>query len=268
MANFVIGDIQGCYQGFIKTLSHIGFNPSRDTLFVTGDILARGENSLKVVEYLYQHQDSIHFVLGNHDLHFLSVANGIKPVNANDKLEPLLASPQLPVYCDWLRSQPILIELPNQGYLTHAGLAPHWSVEQAKIMAEAVSTELTTPNYQHFLASMYGNDANHWPTMKDDLAKLKYAVNAFTRMRFVNHDGVLDFKHKCAPEQLADNQLQPWFMYDKERFNNTSWCFGHWASLMGHCPVENLYALDTGYVWGNHFTVVNLSTQQLIQVHN
>ena len=270
MADYFVGDIQGCFNGLTKLLERVDFNPAIDTLWLTGDLVARGPESLQTIEYLYRHQDSVRTVLGNHDLHFLAVANGIKPDNPQDRLASLLESPRLRIYLDWLRHQPLLRALPdNSGYLSHAGLSPHWDADTAIEWAEYLAQELSAANYKNFLPRMYGNKPDLWSNSLSDQDKLKYSVSAFTRMRFCDTKGQLDFKQKVAPNALGDElqgQLLPWFAYQGDRFEQCKWVFGHWASLMGHTNRETLFALDTGYVWGNQMTLLHWQTQEKIQV--
>lgn len=275
MANYFIGDLQGCFDGLQRALAHVEFNPAKDTLWLTGDLIARGSDSLATMKFLYRNQDSVKTVLGNHDLHFLAVANKIKKPNPNDLLEPLLASKKLNHYVDWLRQQPLIHELPkSSGYMTHAGLPPHWSAKKAVKWAGKVSDILTSDDYVDFITEMYGNRPSLWSDCDNRTDKLRFTVNALTRMRFCDLNGELNFSQKGAPEKLgksktSNNQgdLIPWFEYHPERFKDTTWVFGHWASLMGETANSNVIALDTGYVWGNYLTIMNFKTREFSYIH-
>lgn len=271
MSDYFIGDIQGCFAGLQKAVNVIGFNPSTDTLWLTGDLIARGEDSLATLKFLYQHQDCIKTVLGNHDLHFLAVANGLKKANPKDNLNPLLNSPKLTKYLDWLRQQPLIQRLPDKsGYMTHAGLAPHWKPKIAKQWAQIIAEELKSPTYQKFLPLMYGNKPDLWTETSDDIEKLRFSISAFTRMRFCDQQGRLNFSQKGSPANLSaeyTTHLMPWFQYEPQRFLKHNWIFGHWASLMGKTGNENVIALDTGFVWGNYFTVFDWQRQTRIKVN-
>lgn len=269
MAHYCIGDIQGCFLGLQKALAEVEFNFSKDTLWLTGDLIARGEGSLETLDFLYKHQDSVKTVLGNHDLHFLAVANNIKNVNPKDKLEALLANKALPKYIDWLRNQPLIQELPKaMGLMSHAGLPPHWSYKKAQKWSQNVSSILQSKDYLGFLEGMYGNKPNNWQQCHTEDDKLRFAVNALTRMRFVSDEGSLDFEQKGSPEKSDNKGLTPWFEYQAERFNDKVWIFGHWASLMGKSTVKNVIALDTGYVWGNYLSVLDLKSREITYVKN
>lgn len=276
MANYFIGDIQGCFDGLQRGLAQVGFSTSKDTLWLTGDLIARGSDSLATLDFLYKNQDSVKTVLGNHDLHFLAVANNLKKPNPNDLLEPLLKSKKLGKYVDWLRQQPLIETLPNsEGFMTHAGLPPHWSSAKAEKWAGKVHAELSGKNYINFIADMYGNRPNLWHDCNSKAEKLRFTVNALTRMRYCSKDGALNFSQKGSPNKLSEStetglsdNLIPWFEYAPERFDKTVWVFGHWASLMGKTSNANVIALDTGYVWGNYLTIMKFKTREFTYIQH
>lgn len=277
MAHYFIGDVQGCFDGLQKALVEVDFNKSKDTLWLTGDLVARGADSLATLDYLYKNQDSIKTVLGNHDLHLLAVANKLKKPNPKDLLQPLLSSPKLGKYVDWLRQQPLIQPLPkSQGFMTHAGLPPHWSAKKAVKWAGRVSEVLQSKKYVTFLTDMYGNEPNNWKRCESQQDKLRFTVNALTRMRFCTGKGSLDFSQKGSPDKLLSpysksnkDGLMPWFEFAPERFADMTWVFGHWAALMGQTQQQNVIALDTGYVWGNYLTVMKFKTRQFYHIpHN
>mgnify|MGYP000601192387 CR=1 FL=1 len=266
MADYFVGDVQGCFDALERLCAEVSFNPAKDVLWLTGDLIARGPDSLATLKYLYRHQDSVKTVLGNHDLHFLAVANGLKRVNPKDNLQPLLENAKLPKYIDWLRTQPLLRQLPEKsGYLSHAGLPPHWRPKLAKHWAKRVEERLSDKNYVEFLPLMYGNKPDRWHDNLTDTEKLKFTISAFTRMRYCFDDGALDFENKGVPEKLnKDANLKPWFDYDPKRFEKHLWIFGHWASLMGQTSTKRVIALDTGYVWGNQMTMLHWQSMEKI----
>ena len=73
MATYLIGDVHGCYDELIALLHKVEFTPGKDTLWLTGDLVARGPGSLDVLRYVKSLGDSVRLVLGNHDLHLLAV---------------------------------------------------------------------------------------------------------------------------------------------------------------------------------------------------
>ena len=271
MADYFIGDIQGCYSGLQKALATIAFNPSKDTLWLTGDLVARGEDSLSTLTFLYKYQDSVKTVLGNHDLHLLAVANKLKRNNPKDRLSNLLTNNKLPQYLDWIRQQPLVRPLPEKsGYMSHAGLAPHWNSEDAEYWGQQISHELTQANYVKFLPLMYGNKIQNWHQTVTDIQKIQYSISALTRMRYCLTDGSLDFDNKSHPNELSSSEkrrLVAWFKIQPERFEKQTWVFGHWASLMGETEHPNIIGLDTGFVWGNALTILHWQKQELITLY-
>lgn len=264
MTDYFIGDIQGCFEGLQKALANIEFSPGKDTLWLTGDLIARGEDSLATLNFLTRHESAVRTVLGNHDLHFLAVANKIKPENPKDNLSSLLNSKKLSFYCDWLRNQPLLLELPdNSGFMSHAGLPPDWDSVAAEKWASQLHNILKAQDYVELLKIMYANNPAKWTDELSHQEQLVYSVNGLTRMRYCSKQGTLDFAEKCVPSELSTySDLIPWFEFQSFRFDDMNWVFGHWAALMGHANKDNIYALDTGYVWGNYLTVLNWQSKE------
>ena len=288
MTDYFIGDIQGCFDGLQNALASVEFNFGRDTLWLTGDLVARGNNSLETMQFIEKHASSIRFVLGNHDLHFMAVAKGIKAAKKSDKLDKLLNDSRCHYYVDFLRQNPLLLELPQSaGFMSHAGLPPDWQVNDAVNWTNRFSELLKSNEYETFIANMYQNTPAKFVDSQSPLEQMIYTVNAMTRMRYCLPDGQLEFSEKRSPKEYlsarasasaADEplqpQLRPWFEFNPERFENIAWVFGHWASLMGETELKTadstnnrqLYALDTGYVWGNYLTVLNWQSKESILI--
>jgi bis(5'-nucleosyl)-tetraphosphatase (symmetrical) len=258
MPTYAIGDIQGCYQPFLTLLQTINFDPHRDTLWLTGDLVNRGPQSLDVLRYVRDLGERHQVVLGNHDLHLLAVSEGVLSQQAGDTLTDILASPDRNELMNWLRFRPMLVQDEKLGYvMTHAGLAPAWTLSQAKLLAKEVEAMLQSSTWQLFFPHMYGNQPDRW---SDDLAgndRMRCIINHFTRMRYCHADGRLELSSKGAIKDQADS-LIPWFDV-KPRLNaDVNIIFGHWAALQGEVDVPNLYALDTGCVWGNKLSALRL----------
>jgi bis(5'-nucleosyl)-tetraphosphatase (symmetrical) len=288
MTDYFIGDIQGCFDGLQKALASVEFNSGRDTLWLTGDIVARGDNSLETMQFIEKHASSIRFVLGNHDLHFMAVAKGIKKANKSDKLDVLLENSRCQYYVDFLRQYPLLLELPQSaGYMSHAGLPPDWQAQDAVTRTEQFSELLQSNGYESFLSNMYQNTPTQFSDSQNLHEQMVYTVNAMTRMRYCLPDGQLEFSEKRSPVEYQTIRcsdpsattsltplLKPWFEFSPERFIKNAWVFGHWASLMGKTTGETsgemnnrqLYALDTGYVWGNYLTILNWQTKESLLI--
>ncbi len=267
MANYFIGDIQGCFDEFQQLLKKISFCPTNDTLYLSGDLIGRGPKALETLEFVSAHQHCIKTVLGNHDLHFLAIANGIKSAKPSDRFDILLQSPRLPLLVKYLRQQPLLIELKRHKLvLTHAGISPQWDLATAKQAAFDVSQQLKSENYVFLLEQMYLGTNDDWPSADNPLSQMIVAINAFTRMRYCYADGRLDFLHKCAPSLCPDPLLAPWFERPTQLDDGYIALFGHWASLMGKTNSNKFIALDTGCLWGNHLTAWCLEDQSFTTV--
>ncbi|GAA5139602.1 symmetrical bis(5'-nucleosyl)-tetraphosphatase [Thalassotalea piscium] len=262
MATYFVGDIQGCFQELIALLGKVNFNPHNDQLWVAGDMVARGPDSLATIEFLMSLGDSVKAVLGNHDLHLLAVIAGHKKVKEQDKLAPLLASPNLNKITNWLAQTPLLRKLPNECvYMSHAGISPQWSIKVAEEQALLAQQKLSSAERDIWLNKMYGEQPNSWGNAVTDEQRFRYTINAFTRMRYCYLDGSLEFNCKEPPEQ-APSDLVPWFQLAKP-LDDCHWLFGHWAALQGKCSHKNAYALDTGCVWGEHLTLLHWENREI-----
>lgn len=263
---FVIGDIQGCYTGLKRLLEKVDFNPANDKLYAVGDLVARGEDSLSTLRYLKSLGDSFSSVLGNHDLHLLATMNGIRKAKKADKLQPLLEAPDKQELIDWLRQFPLAQRITAEHTIVHAGLYPSWSTKQLVAFSKEVSDYLQQPNYTDLLAVMYGNSPKSWKKSLSGVARLRFIINACTRMRFVDKKKQLEFDTKTHPTQ-APTGLLPWFdVPNKKLAPSEKVLFGHWAALNGDTQSAHFIGLDTGYVWGQALTMLYIEEHRLIQV--
>lgn len=256
MAVYLVGDIQGCFSELQALLQQVTFNPEFDQLYVAGDLVARGPDSLATLRFIKSLNQSAKVVLGNHDLHLLSVYAGIKKVKKQDKLDELLAADDLDDLMNWLAQQPLLQRIgQDNAYMSHAGISPQWNLQQAIEQANFITQQLKSKRRKQWLETMYGEKPDNWQDAKTDEDKFRYSINAFTRMRYCYADKRLEFKNKLSPQKQSDINLLPWYELSPT-VTETTWVFGHWAALMGNCSVPNIYALDTGCVWGNHLTLL------------
>lgn len=269
MAIYLVGDIQGCYVELCQLMNKVRFNLHQDQIWFTGDLVARGPDSLSTLRLIKSLGTSAKVVLGNHDLHLLAVYAGIKKAKANDKLGDLLGAVDVDDLMNWLAKQPLLLQLPNeQAFISHAGFPPQWQLNEAISQSEFVQQRLASKNRQYWLEQMYGNTPNKWRDANTDVEKFRYSVNALTRMRFCFSDGSLEFAEKLAPKDLSAElkaNLTPWFDVNPQ-LDNIKWVFGHWASLEGKATHNNAYALDTGCVWGGKLTMLRWHDKQLFSV--
>jgi len=254
MSTYLIGDVHGCYHELKALLKQVDFSPETDTLWLTGDLVARGPDSLEVLRYVRSLGECVRMVLGNHDLHLLAVYAGISRNKPKDKLTPLLEAEDADSLINWLRRQPLLqIDEEKKLVMAHAGITPQWTLETAQACARDVEALLASDSYPLFLDAMYGDLPNSWSTSLSGLARLRFITNAFTRMRYCFPNGQLDMSVKEAPEYVPA-PLKPWFDVQGKLPEDYSVVFGHWASLEGKGAPPGIYALDTGCCWGGDLT--------------
>ncbi|MBC3765391.1 symmetrical bis(5'-nucleosyl)-tetraphosphatase [Neptunicella marina] len=260
MADYVVGDIQACYSELRLLLDKAGFNPANDKLWATGDLIGRGPQALQTLTYLRDLGDSFETVLGNHDLHFLAVSQKIKSDKPENKFESVLTSPALNEIVEWLRHKPLACKIMKGRLLTHAGLYPGWSLKDAIEYSDEVSKKLSSPDWHQLLQSMYSNNPLKWSNKLKGIPRYRFIINAMTRMRFVTQNGELNFSAKSSIAS-APKHLQPWFSHPATQLKpHQQVLFGHWAALDGETGSEQFIGLDTGCVWGNKLTLLNLET--------
>ncbi len=264
MSTYAIGDLQGCFDALQRLLKLCAFDPAKDYLWLTGDLVNRGEQSLETLRYLYALGGQVRAVLGNHDLHLLARAYGGRG-GKRDTLDALLSAPDRDQLIHWLRHLPLMYE--HDGWLmVHAGVAPAWDLPTARRAARLCEDALRGPDHARFLTEMYGDEPRLYTPALRGKRRLRFAINAFTRMRFVQDNGSLEFKQKTAPAE-APAQFKPWFAADDRCPIDREILFGHWSTLgKVHWPEARVWGLDTGAVWGGRLTALRLDDRQLFQV--
>ncbi|MCO1333466.1 symmetrical bis(5'-nucleosyl)-tetraphosphatase [Microbulbifer sp. OS29] len=266
MATYAVGDIQGCYAAFQRLLKQVKFRPDRDKLWIAGDMVHRGDDSLSTLRFLYQHRQQVTAVLGNHDLHLLALAHGAKPLSEKEHdLAKILTAKDADRLLNWLQSLPLLVH--KKGYtMVHAGIPPTWSVTKAQKLASEVHQALADEAMaKAYFYGMYGNEPHCWDDHLIGIERLRVITNYFTRMRFCKADGTLDLINKKGV-QTSHGDYQPWFSFADRKSKNDKVIFGHWASLEGRTDTENVYALDTGCVWGGSLTAMRLDDEALFGI--
>lgn len=257
MRLFAIGDIQGCASAFDALLRKIAFRPSRDRLWLVGDLVNRGPDSLGVLRRVMGLGRSVNCVLGNHDLHLLATVAGRRELSPADTFHDVLEAPDAADIIDWLRHRPLLHHDARAGrVLVHAGIPAPWSVAQARAEARDVETLLRGRQWRYALKSMYGGEPSAWSRKLSGADRRRFTINALTRMRFCDRRGRLELAHSGAPGTQPKG-LVPWFDVPERRAANAHIVFGHWAAL-GLLRRPDVTALDTGCVWGNYLTAVRL----------
>jgi bis(5'-nucleosyl)-tetraphosphatase (symmetrical) len=258
MAVYAIGDLQGCLDPLRRLLDRVAYDPSADRVWFTGDLVNRGPSSLASLRFVRSLGAAATVVLGNHDLHLLATAfTRTRPRKRRDTLQEILDAPDRGELLEWLRRRPLLHHDPQLGFaMVHAGLPPQWDLNDARAAAAEVESVLRGNGCEGFLRQMYGNSPALWNPALEGIDRLRYIVNAFTRMRFVRADGGLEFTHK-GPAESAGPGLVPWFRFPGRRSTGLKIAFGHW-SLLGGIECNDAYSLDTGCVYGGLLTALRL----------
>ena len=263
MATYAIGDIQGCYTELLRLLEQICFDPAIDKLWLVGDLVNRGPDSVNVLRLIKSLGDAAIAVLGNHDLHLLAVAEGAAKLHRCDTLHDILDAPDRDELLTWLRAQRLLY-VEDEFVLVHAGLLPSWTVAQAQQLAHEAEAALAGKHYYDFLVQMYGNHPDHW---EDDLSgykRLRVITNACTRMRVCTLRGEMEFKFKGEVHNVPEGYM-PWFDVPGRASANATVVCGHWSAL-GLKVAPQVIALDTGCLWGGALSAVRLEDRELFQV--
>jgi bis(5'-nucleosyl)-tetraphosphatase (symmetrical) len=268
MTIWAIGDIQGCYDSFRQLLDQCRFDPSKDQLWLVGDLVNRGPQSLETLRFIRSLGKSAITVLGNHDLYLLMVAAGAVPRRGkDDTLDPIFAAPDAVELHDWLKEQPLAHAATLSGQrhvMVHAGLLPDWTANDAVMLSAEVSNRLKGPKFADFLHALWGDTPLAWdPALSAD-DRSRVIVNAMTRMRFCSTKGVMDLKIKGKPENAPADHL-PWFEVPGRKTADDVLVVGHWSAL-GLKMTPNLVALDSGCLWGGHLTAVSLPERRVEQV--
>ncbi len=271
--NYIIGDIQGCFEALKALLKHIQFDASQDFIWFAGDIVARGENSLGALRFVKKlvENGAAATVLGNHDLNLLACARGLKETKPKDKTQEVIDAIDSDELIDWLRKQPLCLFPDEKTILTHAGVPCIWTAGQAACLAHEVEAILAHENFtvlDDFLSAMYGTEPDIWSDKLQGNARLRCITNYLTRMRLSNAEGRLEFSFKDSLDDPMPAGFQPWFEFDSKAAETHQIVFGHWAALQAKTVSTNIQNVDGGCVWGNQLVAFRLEDQQLFKVDN
>lgn len=257
MATYAIGDIQGCYERLRQLLDRLRFDPARDRLWLVGDLVNRGPDSLATLRFVKGLGERALTVLGNHDLHLLALAAGNSRREKDRDLVPVLQAPDRDELLHWLRNRPLLhFDERKQFALIHAGFPPQWELDDALSCAREVETVLQGPDHPDYLHALYGNEPTRWSDSLSGMERLRFITNCLTRLRYCDAAGTLALKEKGAPGSQAAGYL-PWFAVPDRATKNIRIIFGHWSTL-GYATGHNTWALDTGCVWKGRLTAIRV----------
>jgi bis(5'-nucleosyl)-tetraphosphatase (symmetrical) len=258
VAIYAIGDVQGCYSELCRLLEKVNFDPAQDTLWFCGDLVNRGPESLQTLKFVKSLGSSALTVLGNHDLHLLALHHGVQKVNDFASLRKILKSPERDELMDWLQTQPLLhYDRRHKAVVVHAGIHPAWGLSKARKLAGEVETALRGENAARFFKKMYGNKPVKWSDDLEGDKRLRFITNVFTRMRYFDQAGKLDFTVNHSPRRYLRNGLTPWFQMKATLRDDVRVLFGHWSTLPVGC-YGRCFALDGGCVWGGHMVALRI----------
>ena len=263
MAVYAIGDLQGCYTALRRLLDKLKFDPTSDNLWFVGDLVNRGAESLATLRFVKSLGTSATSVLGNHDLHLLAVNLGVRKIHPKDTFDEILQARDRQELIAWLRQQPLLHHDPSLGFtMVHAGIYPFWNLDKARALAKEVEQVLAGDHYADLIKTMYGNQPSKWDDRLQGTDRLRFIINAFTRMRYCNSQGKLEFENKLRPGTQPESYL-PWFEISKSINKETKIVFGHWSTLK-KTHNKNIIALDKGCVWGGYLSAIDLQTSHVL----
>ena len=262
MSTYVIGDLQGCFASLQALMPRL---PDADRLIFVGDLVNRGPQSLEALRFVRDRvqQGRAAAVLGNHDLHLLAADAGIRPLHRSDTLQPILDAPDRRVLIDWLRTIPLAL-FERDTLIVHAGIPPSWTCNETLERSDEVRRRLSRDDYRNFLENMYGNQPDRWSDALTGNDRLRFIINALTRLRVVDEDGRMRLKFKAEAAEAPPGTCA-WFEHPARATRNTRIVCGHWSTegLVQRC---NVIGLDTGCVWGGQLTAVRLDDGELFQV--
>lgn len=260
MTRYAVGDLQGCLKPLQCLLEQVEFNADTDQLWLVGDLVNRGPDSLDTLRFLYGIRDSLYITLGNHDLHCIALARGYTDRGRHPTLQALLNAPDCGELMDWLQQQALVLRSEDGRYLmSHAGIPPQWSSEQALALSAEVEHALRSEASGDFFHEMYGNSPLRWTDELRDNERLRCITNHLTRMRICDANGELELSYKSGLNDIPKG-YRPWFEWPLAAPRSETLLFGHWAALECRTERENIIALDSGCVWGRHMTLFNMDS--------
>ncbi|WP_292950933.1 MULTISPECIES: symmetrical bis(5'-nucleosyl)-tetraphosphatase [unclassified Neptuniibacter] len=268
MATYAIGDIQGCYDELQALLKLVNFS-EQDQLWVAGDLVNRGPKSLETLRFLKSLGPRATCVLGNHDLHLLAIYFQATKQKRSDTLAPIFSAPDRDELLSWLLQQKLMVhDKENRVAMIHAGIPPCWSIRKARKRAKEVENVLNSTLAKEYFAHMYGNKPDTWTPTLEGWDRLRLITNYLTRMRFCTPEGKLDFSAKGTLDSQPEGH-KPWFRLPRKnpKEQNTRIIFGHWAALEGEADADNVFALDTGCVWGGKLTALRLEDMKTFSIN-
>jgi bis(5'-nucleosyl)-tetraphosphatase (symmetrical) len=258
VTRYAVGDVQGCDEELRALLTQLKFSPERDQLWFVGDLVNRGPGSLATLRLVHGLRDNAIVVLGNHDLHLLAVAAGLRRRRRADTLDDVLAASDRDALLEWLTCQP-LAYAQGSDLMVHAGVLPQWTVELTLSLATEVSTALRR-DPRALLGQMYGDQPDQWDPGLSGTERTRFVINVLTRMRVCTADGRVDISVK-GEAPLPPSPLRAWFDHPRRASRGARIIFGHWSAL-GLVQRPGIVGLDTGCVWGGALSALDLDSDR------
>lgn len=251
-----VGDIHGCKKTFFRLLEAIG--PSESTQIVLlGDLINRGPESAQILDFVMKSSLNIKSILGNHDLAFIAYFHKIfKNQHPQDSYQFLSEHPHALEWINWLRQCPFYFEDSNC-LAVHAGFYPFWTLEKNITYAQSLSQSLQSEHYVTKLEKLWAQA--HLET--DARCPESFALNVFTRMRYLNSDKSLCLSTKGLLA-LSESEKIPWFSFWPVL--KKTLIFGHWSALKGQTNRQDIICLDTGCVWKESLSAYHSQTGKVI----
>lgn len=263
MATYAIGDVQGCYRSLQRLVELIRFNPSGDRLWFVGDLVNRGPDSLPVLRYIKGLGPAAQVVLGNHDLFLLAAAAHIVSLRPADTIHDVLAAEDAMELLTWLRQQP-LHHREDRYLMVHAGLLPQWTVTESESLAQEVAAALAGPQSHSFLHTLFHAAPVQWSSSLTGMARLASIARVLTRIRTCTTSGCMADAFSGPPKDTPRGYL-PWFQIPRRQSADATIIVGHWAALGLHIT-DQVWALDSGCVWGGPLTAIRVDDRRIFQV--
>jgi len=263
MADYIVGDVQGCITSLKNLLKKINFSYDSDRLFFLGDVVNRGENNLETMKFIFSHQDNFDMVLGNHDIHLMACHFDSKKIKKSDNFDDILNSNLRDKIIEYLLNRSLALQL-DGSILIHAGVPPIWSEKDVFYYSDFIKSNMQSSDSEQFIDSIYSNKPNKFNNSLTMIEKSIYAINALTRMRFCSKHGEIEYETK-GNFNLSPSGYKAWFLHKNEKLADVNIFFGHWSTLKDFDHPKR-YHLDTGCVWGNKLTAIRFEDKQIFSV--
>ena len=259
MTTYAIGDVRGNFKALLQLLDNIQFTKETDTLWFTGNLVNTGPDSLAILRFVKDLDKQAVTVLGQQELRLLAIAEGVEPKGAEDVFDEILTAPDRDALLRWLRQRPFLHRELNYT-LVHAGIPAEWSLSQAQTLALEAETSLSMGNHKTFLENVFADDPTRWHAKHRGWKRVRFIVNAFTRMRFCNEIGRLDFSAK-GPFGTQPEGYVPWYRMANRAMANQNIIFGHWSnSSLDDEHIPGIFPLHSDYVDGGSLSALKISS--------